>query len=166
MRTDFRTQLSLHFRGPLELEEVAVYNPSSSKKRNVQEPSPHANARRHGHAHFHSEHKAKAKRDMVVATIDGKVVSWENNYFGGAAAPTDAPAPVADAPAAAPTKSSDSKSASGKSNKGPLANLKSKISNHGKDWDRVAYYNAKDGVADNMVFLGNYGGEGSGVFDT
>ena len=112
---------------------------------------------------------------MVVATIDGKVVSWENNWFGGAAAPTDAPAPVDAAPAAAPTaeskpskSSSDksSKSSKDKSSKSPIANLKNKISSSGKDWDRVAYYNAKDGVADNMVFLGNYGGEGSGVFDT
>ena len=108
---------------------------------------------------------------MVVATIDGQVVSWENNYFGGAAAPTDAPAPVEAAPAAAPTADSkpakSSKSSKDKDSKSPLSNLKNKISkSSGKDWDRVAYYNAKDGVADNMVFLGNYGGEGSGVFDT
>lgn len=166
--------LSLHFRGPLELEEVAVYYPSSSKKRDVAETSSHVHARRHGHAHFHSERKAK--RDMVVATIDGQVVSWENNYFGGAAAPTDAPAPVAaaaveDAPAAAaPTEDSKPSEASKpKTSNGPVSKLKNKISNAGSaggDWSRVAYYNANDGVADNLVFLGNYGGEGSGVFDT
>ncbi|KAJ6442944.1 Protein TOS1 [Purpureocillium lavendulum] len=35
----------------------------------------------------------------------------------------------------------------------------------GNNWNRVAYYNAERRQADNMVFMGNYGGQGSGVFD-
>lgn len=36
----------------------------------------------------------------------------------------------------------------------------------GSDWDRVAYYNAVKQVSENIVFMGNHGGQGSGVFDT
>lgn len=32
-------------------------------------------------------------------------------------------------------------------------------------WHRVSYYNASTQEADNLVFLGNYGGQGSGEFD-
>jgi hypothetical protein len=35
----------------------------------------------------------------------------------------------------------------------------------GGHWKRTSYYNAQRRVADNVMFLGNYGGEGSGVFD-
>lgn len=35
----------------------------------------------------------------------------------------------------------------------------------GGRWDRVAYYNAESQAVENMVFMGNYGGQGSGVFD-
>ncbi|EKJ71053.1 hypothetical protein FPSE_08789 [Fusarium pseudograminearum CS3096] len=58
-----------------------------------------------GHRHGHHQHK---RGDTVVATIDGQVVSWENNYYGpGGAAPAatqvaskpEAPAAPAPAPA-------------------------------------------------------------------
>jgi hypothetical protein len=58
-----------------------------------------------GHRHGHHQHK---RGDTVVATIDGQVVSWEDNYFGpGGAAPaatqaaSKPEAPAAPAPAAA-----------------------------------------------------------------
>ncbi|KAF4340478.1 glycoside hydrolase [Fusarium beomiforme] len=55
-----------------------------------------------GHRHAHHQHAQK--RDMVVATIDGQVVSWENNYFGPGGAPPAATQPAAasqpEAPAA------------------------------------------------------------------
>jgi len=48
--------------------------------------SPH----RHGHQHLHAkkaeDFPKRAVGDMVVATIDGVVVSWANNYDGGATA--------------------------------------------------------------------------------
>ncbi|KAL4730286.1 hypothetical protein ACLX1H_002319 [Fusarium chlamydosporum] len=58
-----------------------------------------------GHRHAHHQHAQK--RDWITATIDGQVVSWENNYFGpgGAPAATQAASrpevPAAPAPAAA-----------------------------------------------------------------
>ncbi|PNP83407.1 hypothetical protein FNYG_03729 [Fusarium nygamai] len=64
-----------------------------------------------GHRHAHHQH-AQKRGDWVVATIDGQVVSWENNYFGpGGSAPAatqpaaasqpEAPSAPAPAPAAA-----------------------------------------------------------------
>ncbi|KAF5678923.1 glycoside hydrolase [Fusarium heterosporum] len=58
----------------------------------------------HRHAHQHVQKRG----DWITATIDGQVVSWENNYFGGAAAPaatqpaaaSQPEAPAAPAPAA------------------------------------------------------------------
>jgi hypothetical protein len=34
------------------------------------------------------------------------------------------------------------------------------------DWQRSAYYCADDEISDGLAFLGNRGGQGSGVFDT
>lgn len=48
----------------------------------------------HGHMHSHlkaannannANHNAFVKKDKVIATIDGQVVSWENNWFGPSA---------------------------------------------------------------------------------
>lgn len=76
----------MHFRGPLTLKQFAVYTPSSSSKKREVSSSNH---RRHGHKKFHRHSKAaeehsEAKRDadMVIATIDGKVVSWVNDWTG------------------------------------------------------------------------------------
>lgn len=32
-------------------------------------------------------------------------------------------------------------------------------------YERIAYYDSESQTNDNLVFLGNYGGQGSGVFD-
>lgn len=40
----------------------------------------------HNHAHVHAKkHNEERAASEVLATIDGKVVSWENNWLGGAA---------------------------------------------------------------------------------
>ncbi|KAM5355463.1 hypothetical protein ACJ41O_002109 [Fusarium nematophilum] len=173
--------LSIHVRGPFNLKEVAVYNLASEKKKRDIAPSPHVHARRHGHHHFHEQRKHK-RAEWVTATIDGKVVSWENNYFPGAQtqAPAPAPAPAAptepveqpaEQPAEQPKPDKPKKVDTPAKNKAkapvkkPKAEGKSKPA-AGGDWERTAYYNAEQQVADNIVFLGNYGGEGSGIFDT
>ncbi|KAF4980810.1 hypothetical protein FZEAL_3264 [Fusarium zealandicum] len=175
--------LSIHIRGPFNLKEFAVYNLGSEKKKRDIAPSPHVHARRHGHHHFHEQRKHK-RADWITATIDGKVVSWENNYFGGAATQApEAPAPAPAAPAdvvekpakqAVPKPKSDSvkkvtkpaqnkaKTEVKKPKKKPETPTKSAA---GGAWERTSYYNAEQQVADNIVFLGNYGGEGSGIFD-
>lgn len=43
-------------------------------------------ARLHGHERRHAHHEKRGVGDLVTAIIDGKVVSWVNEYAGGAAA--------------------------------------------------------------------------------
>lgn len=173
--------LSIHIRGPFNLKEVAVYNLASDNKKREVAPSPHVHARRHGHQHFHEQRKQK-RGEWITATIDGQVVSWENNYFGGPATQAPVPdAPVPEAQAApepkveAPKKKKQggAQQSSGKSvsdsktkSKAEPKATKSKSKVAAGDWERTAYYNSEQKVSENMVFLGNYGGEGSGVFDS
>ena len=37
-------------------------------------------------------------------------------------------------------------------------------SGQGEQYDRIAYYDSVSQTVDNLVFLGNFGGQGSGVF--
>lgn len=84
-------QVSLHFRGPLALKQFAVYTPGSSSsskkaKRSGMQRHGHEHLDKHKrHAHGHAQEAVNEKRDlgdMVVATIDGQVVSWANNWSG------------------------------------------------------------------------------------
>jgi hypothetical protein len=91
-------QVSLHFRGPLQLKQFAVYLPSNSgqtsKREEVSvagqaERLPHAHRLLHNHHHqpIHGHAAAPQRKRqnegvMVTATIDGKVQSWINNWFG------------------------------------------------------------------------------------
>lgn len=176
--------LSLHFRGPLHLKQFAVYNlVQKSKPKQKREEveveveadmgksdaeagiegevkagveSPRANAP-HGHAHRHLHRGHRAKRaDIVTATIDGKVVTWENNYFGPVATdkPTSPPPPTVQP------------GAGGAADLPKKQQIKGKPAPSGSDWDRVAYYNAQKQISENIMFMGNHGGQGSGVFDT
>ncbi|KAM0335336.1 hypothetical protein ACHAQA_000381 [Verticillium albo-atrum] len=163
----FNEELTALFRGPMNLAQVAVYNVNEKKKRDAAAAQSQIHARRHvhGHQHLHKKHaEEKRGEDWVTATIDGQVVSWINTYHG----PTDVPSPkeepaaeakaqvfkeeskattTATATKASPTKSTSYEAAAG-------------------DYTRVAYYSAAEGIADGLVFLGNYGGDGSGAFDT
>ncbi|KAI0397404.1 TOS1 protein [Xylariaceae sp. FL0594] len=161
--------LSMHFRGPLKLLQVAVYTPGNNTK-----PAAKPRARRHGHQHLHKKrhqhHQERAVGDMVVATIDGQVVSWKNTYAGPTA---DAPAPAGPAPTAAAgttttaAPAADDKPAPPK----PVSSTK-KPSGHDDepvtgDFVRSAYYDSSSSTADGLVFLANVGdGKNSGVFDT
>lgn len=81
------SQVSLHFRGPVRLKQLAVYTPSASKKKTrralVPESFNHANK----HQQMHRDLKAKGtekgqgKHEMVIATINGQTVSWEKTGF-------------------------------------------------------------------------------------
>ncbi|RMJ17108.1 hypothetical protein CDV36_003190 [Fusarium kuroshium] len=173
--------LSVHVRGPFNLKEFAVYHLGSDNKKRDIAPSPHVHARRHGHQHFHEQRKKK-RAEWITATIDGQVVSWENNYFGPAtqAAPAPAaaaPTQVAQEPAApkaeaeeevAPAKTSAKTSIKAPATSGGSQSKPKKTKTTaatGGAWARTSYYNAEQQAADNIVFLGNYGGDGSGVFD-
>ncbi|OAX79865.1 hypothetical protein ACJ72_05815, partial [Emergomyces africanus] len=147
--------VSWHFRGPLNLKQFAYYSPGSgsapagSRKREVK-PSIHE--RRH-HAHQHLHKRANEKRavgDMVTATINGKVVSWVNQY-GGGAAPAAATHAAGSAPAGGNTYPSKKPA--------PIVNPGA------GNWGRQGYYNSEAGQADGLTFLNHRGGDKSGVFD-
>lgn len=157
-------QLSLHFRGPLHLNNVAVYTPGNSKR-----DAPKAHSKRHGHQHLHKKHhQEKEERDVgdvVVATIDGQVVSWVNTYAGPTADVAADAAPAATTTAADSTADAypTSKPATGNIQKVPTTDS-TPITG---DFVRSAYYSAAEGVADGLVFLANVGSPGvSGTWDT
>ncbi|KAI1774701.1 putative TOS1-like glycosyl hydrolase-domain-containing protein [Hypoxylon cercidicola] len=165
----FDEDLTMHFRGPLQLAQVAVYHPSSStSKRDL--PKPHS--KRHGHQHLHKKHHehvhAEKRGDIVSAVIDGVLQTWENNWFGPSTAANEPTATAVAAAVATPTAESDATSA-----KAATTSAKSSSSDDDSDYvpvgdyGRTAYYNAKDQVADGIVFLGNYGDPSlSGTWDT
>jgi hypothetical protein len=175
----------MHVRGPAKLKQFAVYTPngSSNTKRSA------TAARRHAHAHAHA-HKRDADAgmgDMVYATIDGKAVSWANDYSGAAATSAPAvqnkayagsdssseatssssPAATHDASFSSSATASASAAAASSSASSSSGGLLDGIfgSSSGGEWSRQAYYNAESGDADGLVFLNYNGGSGSGVFD-
>ncbi|KAK5631632.1 hypothetical protein RRF57_007346 [Xylaria bambusicola] len=159
--------LSMHFRGPLHLNNVAIYAPGTSKKRDA--PQTVAHAKRHGHQHLHKKHyeqkQERAVGDVVTATIDGQVVSWVNTYAG----PT-ADAIVADSAPSVTASAADSEPTSTESAKTSNVKSSSKSSSAGTitgDFERIASYNAAEGTADGLVFLANVGDPSlSGTWDT
>lgn len=89
-------KLSLHFRGPIWLRQLAVYfpnlSPNSKRSVNVKHHDRH-----HGHQYLHRrgpkkvQHKERmlaerAVGDLVSATINGKLAFWTNEYAGSTAA--------------------------------------------------------------------------------
>ncbi|KAM0564600.1 hypothetical protein ACHAPJ_000815 [Fusarium lateritium] len=150
--------LSIHIRGPFKLREFAVYNLDSSQKKREAAPSPHINTHPHGHSHLHEQRKQK-RGQWVTATINGQVVSWENTWFGGPAtqaAPAPAPAAPTKKPVSKPKPNTGSEIKPSQVNTAPVV---------GGYWKRTSYYNAQRRVTNNVMFMGNYGGQGSGVFD-
>jgi hypothetical protein len=78
-----RLQISLHFRGPLVLRQFAAYTPTQGTSKRT---------RRNDHADFVEDQKYKRTvGDKVIATINGQVVSWINQYDGGASTTPAAP---------------------------------------------------------------------------
>jgi hypothetical protein len=182
-------ELSLHFRGPMNIAQIAVYFPdcgSNGKKR-----SAHAKRHAHGHGHAHGRMHSHSERDadpglgdVVSAMIDGKLQSWTNTYSGQAnnAPAAPAPAPAVPAPAPVPAANGPSQGSSGSAPpparpaakapaakapaaKAPASSPSDSGSCSGSDWGREAYYDADSGTADGLVFLNYQGGKGSGTFD-
>lgn len=151
----FDEELSMHIRGPFQLKQFAVYTPSSQKSKR---DAPKAHSKRHGHQHLHKKH-AQEKRggDIVTATINGVVQTWENNWFGGAA--TTKATEVAAATTAAATSYPESTASPSQTDDDDV------IVPEG-DFARVAYYNSASQVADGVTFLANKGDPSlSGTWD-
>ncbi|EMC95364.1 hypothetical protein BAUCODRAFT_72229 [Baudoinia panamericana UAMH 10762] len=169
-------EVSMHFRGPINLKKFAVYTPGTSSKARRSTPEKrhaHAHAHAHGHAH-HQEREAApepaidvreakpepAVGDWVVITVGGVVESWINEYSGestSAAASTPTSAPAASSPSSAASSASPAATSSSSSS--------SSSSSGGLLWSRDAYYDSASGSSDGLVFLNHNGGSGSGVFD-
>ncbi|KAK4998946.1 target of Sbf [Elasticomyces elasticus] len=186
-------EVSLHFRGPLRLKQFAVYTPGSSGKK----ARRGAHGRRHGHAHFHehnnevreAEAEAEAEEamqekravgDIVVATINGQVVSWTNQYSGQPAtsaaaaststgAKTTVTSTLVQAAAQKQSSTSAAASSAAASSAAPSSAASSSSSSSsaasGSSWGQIAYYNSAQGSAKGVTFLNHLGGSGSGVFD-
>lgn len=116
----------------------------------------------------------RAVGDLVSAVIDGKLVSWTNQYAGpGIAMASPSPVAVQDelAITSTPTTTTQAyaqnvtpssppaayKGATPSSIARPSATTASSPASSGT-WTRQAYYNAEDGIAQGLTFLNHFGG--------
>lgn len=180
-------EVSMHFRGPLVLKQFAVYTPSASSPSKVKRSSPHArrHAHGHGHQHFHEHNKEireaqelaelaeRAVGDVVVATINGKVVSWVNQYDGNKAVAAATPAasssaksPAAAAAAATSSAKAPARPSAAASSAAASSKASSPPATYGSGaWNQIAYYNADSHSATGLTFLNNRGdNKNSGVW--
>jgi len=151
--------LSFHFRGPGKLQQFAVYYPTD-KSTKVKARSPHSDHVKHGHQAFHQKraamkYDAAGQPELIEATIDGELVSWANPYYSGSTEATPAPQPA----------SGGNGGNGGNGGHGNKASSSAPGSIIPGDWVRHSYYNAREGIANDVTFLNNLGGAESGVFD-
>lgn len=120
---------------------------------------------------------------MVTATINGLVQTWINTYDGLPSEPTAVEVPPIDngrlvSPAAdggyEPAPSEENPPAPSADYAPEIAYSGAPSSSEGSVWDvastgdgwgRSAYFDASSAVAEGMVFLNHFGGQGSGTFD-
>lgn len=138
----------------MNLAQFAVYNVNPKSKRDTtSQPSMHA--RRHGHQHLHQQHAQKKRAEEDLRRREA-VTEFSKSTRPNPAEPE--PEPMAPEPQVtqAPSSSATPEPTATSSAYGSVAT---------GDYSRIGYYNAKQGIADGIVFLGNYGGDGSGSFD-
>lgn len=178
-------ELSVHFRGPIQLKQFAVYykggdNGTSSSSNSKRDD---VNIAAVGGHHVHkkrepvmitdyvhvtqtvtpgAEQQAAPTSSSAAAGVDGFNNPIVANVLGGGGADSSSTmatsfssSSAASSSAAASSSSSSSSSDSGSSSG----------SSSGDGWSRTAYYNAEDSKADSLVFMNNMGGSGSGVWD-
>lgn len=166
-------EVSLHFRGPLNLKQFAVYTPSAASTKARRSAHERRHAHGHGHQHLHHAREAepvaepieeRAVGDMVIATINGVVESWVNEYTGQATSAVASAATATAQTTAAIAVNKVAPSSSAKSASATATSSSSSASSSGS-WGRQAYYDSESQQADGVVFLNHEGGSGSGVFD-
>ncbi|KAL8852907.1 MAG: hypothetical protein Q9221_002283 [Calogaya cf. arnoldii] len=91
---------------------------------------------------------------MVVATIDGQVVSWANKYAGPDASPQTTLATSFGTPTQTPATTTTPASSDPIN---PLPQPESSGDGSGQ-WARQAYYNAEAGSSEGFTFLNHFGG--------
>lgn len=153
-----------------------MYTPGSANNAKRDVPEHHAHVHNHAHAHAHA--KEKRADVWVTATIDGKVVSWINDWNPvSSTAPAATSAKVAAVAtttlatsyitSVAPAKSTSTiatSSAVAASSVAPI--VKSNVAVGSGGWSQVSYYNSEAGSSTGCTFMGNHGGAGSGVWDS
>ncbi|KAL9008758.1 MAG: hypothetical protein Q9173_006150, partial [Seirophora scorigena] len=180
-------QLSMHFRGPLRLRQLAVYYPDAGsnaiRKRSVSAGRFLGHQLKHKHLHHPKRDHVLAERvvkgeravgDVVTATIDGQVVHWINQYAGPQTSLSTATAlPAAGMSSICPycsvqttlttlmeTSRQTSATSAIPAASSPINPLPPIGGTSGSDgsWSRQAYYNADTGISDGFAFLNHFGG--------
>lgn len=172
-------ELSVHFRGPINLVQFGVYYPGDSvsfKKRDqVAEDAPCTTV---STAKKHHEHKREAAVQWVEVTStivvdgDGNPIETDATSGGSATEVTDGTtiltpvsSPVTSSPASAVSSSSSSASGSGSSSSTSSSSSSSSgsSSESSSAWNRVSYFTP--GSAQNLTFMNHQGGvKGSGTW--
>lgn len=149
--------LSLHFRGPLQLKQFAVYYPAPPKQK-----------RSHAHKHL-GHHHAHHKRAMVVQTVTQTIVvdpSGSTLYPKSTEPASELYDTPYETPAPTPNKGGDDGDDKGDDKDKPT----SEYSDDGVTlpeglWVRKAYYDGPSQTVEGLVFMNHRGGQGSGVWD-
>lgn len=173
----FNEELSVHFRGPIQLEKFEVYSKSSNSKRRLEH--------RHADPDPVYVYVSETYFETVYATAAATTVGAESS---AAAAPSTTTSPDYAASSSTTyseavatnnynynhldqssatgssviTESSTTSSSSSTSSSSAASSTSTSSSGA---WSQVASYDASAGSADGLVFLNNLGGSGSGVFD-
>ncbi|KAG8527097.1 uncharacterized protein KY384_008526 [Bacidia gigantensis] len=159
-------ELSLHIRGPTWLKQVAIYTledkVGSNEKR---ETDAHRHDKPGVHEYLHNYHakaKERAVGDEVVVTMDGKIVSWVNEYAGPRPATQ---LPSASHPAHKHIKAQSTAVSRTISSHKTTPTEDSSVTkaspgdtDRGNGWTRRAFYNADSGKAQGLTFLNHFGG--------
>lgn len=184
-------ELSVHFRGPIQLKQFAVYykggdNGTSSSGSSSNSKRDDVNIAAVGGHHVHKKREPVMITDYVHVTetvtpgaeqpadtsspapagVDGFNNPVIANVLDGGDSSSSAGSTMAtsfSSSAAASSSSAAPSSSSSSSSSGSSSG--SSGSSSGDGWSRTAYYNAEDSKADALVFMNNMGGSGSGVWD-
>lgn len=187
-------ELSVHFRGPIKLVQFGVYYPSSSsnsKRDDAEEECASTTYHQH-HKHKRATQIVEVTQTVVVDGNGNSVTSQiAQTVNAGGSSASSAPAnnnsPVSSAPDSSATSSSAASAADGASEanaygvgkayrslstsslptttSAALSTASSQASNvPAGSWKRDSYYTP--GTGDNVVFLNNHGGSGSGVWSS
>lgn len=160
-------ELSVHFRGPINLLQFGVYYPGSDVslgKRNEEEPCTTTSRKHH-------EHKREAAVQWVEVTSTVILDADGNQVTTNVAAPsatvgqgTTVLSPIGDIPAYTPSENVDvSSSSSSSSSATGSPSSSGSSSGSSTSWNRASYF--KPGVSDNLTFMNHQGGvKGSGTW--
>ncbi|ODV90453.1 hypothetical protein CANCADRAFT_106685 [Tortispora caseinolytica NRRL Y-17796] len=158
-------EFSLHFRGPINLKKLAVYDLSSSSSKRDAEADADADAdadcdsetalaRRHLH-HAHKRDPA-IETVYVIKTVTAGAAPEGSSYVPPYYPPADTSAPAVasfNGGSASPVADSSAPAASSAATGGA--------------WSRSGYYDASSGTLQGLTFLNNAGSDSvSGTFDT